>query len=226
MFWDYELSALFAKAGLTRWPLLICSIFGLAIILERSIYFLKIRFNLSKFTQKLFEFLNKNQFNNALELTQKSIHPASLIAGIYLNNLQNKYRENVLSREGSLAMERVEQRLRGLAVITHVAPLLGLLGTVAGLVAAFHEIELLNGYVQPGNLAGGIWEALLSTVFGLIVAIPCMVAFHLFEAWADQVARYMQAVVSQLDEYFGNQATYPFKVSAPSIDIDEINAAQ
>jgi len=210
---EQNISILFAKAGLTRWPLLICSIFALAIILERTIYFVRIRTDYENFTRELFILLRANKLMQAIHFCQKQINPIPLLACAYLQNLKNKRRESIMSRVGSFAIEKVESRLRGLATITHIAPLLGLLGTVAGLVTAFHEIELATGQVQAQQLAGGIWEALLSTVFGLIVAIPCMVAYHGFESRADRIARRMQCIVSELDEFFGNQKMMPFKSS-------------
>lgn len=162
----------------------------------------------------------------AVQLCQSYQNPVAKVAGVYLNNLDNKQRDSILSREGSFAIEKVEARLRGLATITHIAPLLGLLGTVAGLVSAFHEIELLGGGVQAENLAGGIWEALLSTVFGLIVALPCMVAYHSFEGKADKIARRMQSIVSELDQFYGNRGGTQFKSSDPDDDNETQNVAQ
>ena len=98
-----------------------------------------------------------------------------------------------------------------IAAIAHIAPLLGLIGTVTGLVSAFHQIERLGGSVQPSDLAGGIWSAMLTTVFGLVVAIPCMAAYHGFESWADRIARRMQFVVSELDEFFGKRSQSNFQ---------------
>ena len=74
---------------------------------------------------------------------------------------------------------------------------------MTGLVSAFHTIEKLGGVVQPSNLAGGIWEALITTVFGLVIAIPCMAAYHGFEHKADEIARCMQFAISELNEFFG-----------------------
>jgi len=176
----------------------------MAIILERGLYFLRLQFNYTKFRREIFQLLRSGKTTPAIELCQKYINPVAHLAATYLKNSDNKLRESILSREASFAIEKVERRLRGLATITHVAPLLGLLGTVAGLVAAFHKIELASGQVQTQSLAGGIWEALLSTVFGLIVAIPCMVAYHGFESSTDRIARRLQAIVSELDEFYGN----------------------
>jgi len=212
MIWGQNIGILFAKIGLTRWPLLICSAIGLAIIVERVVYYTKLRLDYASFSRKLFIHLRQNQLTEAVSLCQKSQNPVAHIAGIYLKNLKNKKRDGLLTREGSFAIEKVESKLRGLATITHVAPLLGLLGTVAGLVLAFHEIELTVGQVQVKNLAGGIWEALLSTVFGLIVAIPCMIAYHTFESVADRIARRMLTIISELDEFYGNDSPKDFRV--------------
>ena len=78
---------------------------------------------------------------------------------------------------------------------------MGLLGTVAGLVGAFHQIELKGGQVQPGDLASGIWSALLTTVCGLPIALPCLAAYHLLQSVAGRAALQMQWVTSQLDEW-------------------------
>jgi len=226
MFWNHNLTALFAKAGFTRWPLLLCSAIGVAIILERGYYYFRLRFDYSRFSRELFILLNGKQLMEAIHFCQDKPNPIPHIAGIYLRNFKNKRRDSILSREGSSAIEKVESRLRGLATITHVAPLLGLLGTVAGLVVAFHEIELSAGQVQAQSLAGGIWEALLSTVFGLIVAIPCMIAFHSFESQADRIARRMQSIVSELDEFFGNQSMRDFSPTDHKSDEASKNVAE
>lgn len=226
MLWDQSISTLFTKAGLTRWPLLACSVIGLAIIIERAWYYWRIRFDYGRFSRDLFILLRQNQLMKAIHLCQGLNHPVTQVASAYLKNLYNKRRDSILSREGTLAVEKVERRLRGLAMITHVAPLLGLLGTVAGLVSAFHQIQLLGGQVHAQNLAGGIWEALLSTVFGLVVAIPCMVAYHGYESQADKVVRQAQGIAAQLDEFFGNRPVKDFRVPETDKNADQLNAAE
>lgn len=194
------------------WPLLVCSIVGFAIILERTLYFLWLRLDYSRFSQELKELLVKRKMKEALLLCRKHANPIPKIAEQYLKNLNHdQLRGEILKREGSIALEKVETRLRALAAITHIAPLLGLLGTVTGLVAAFHRIEVLGGQVQPSDLASGIWEALLTTVYGLVIAIPCMAAYHSFESAADRIARRMQFMISELDEFFGKNSARDFK---------------
>lgn len=203
--------SLFSKGGFAMWPLLACSVIGVAIILERSIYLARLGLNYDRFLTKLKALLRADQMKEAIQHCRKQAHPAPRLAETYLKNIHlDSLRQNILRREGSEALEKVEGRLKILAAITHIAPLLGLLGTVTGLVTAFHEIELRSGAVQPGDLAAGIWEALITTVFGLIIAIPCMAAYHSFEGIADQIARRMQFIVSELDEFFGKKTPSSF----------------
>ncbi|HDP80540.1 MAG TPA: MotA/TolQ/ExbB proton channel family protein, partial [Spirochaetes bacterium] len=89
----------------------------------------------------------------------------------YLNR-EERAREEALKRAGSEAIENMERYLRGLSAIAHVAPLLGLLGTVTGIISAFSVISSMGGQVDVSSLAAGIWEALITTVAGLSVAIP------------------------------------------------------
>lgn len=221
MLWDQTLIGLFQKGGFAMWPLLACSILGLAIILERGVYFFRLRLDYEKFAGELKQQLLKRRLKEALALSHKHPNPVPRIAEHYLRNLKkDSLRNEVLKREGSVALEKIETRLRPLAALTHIAPLLGLLGTVTGLVTAFHQIEILGGQVQPGDLAAGIWEALITTVFGLVIAIPCMAAYHGFESAADRIARRMQFMVSELDEFFGKHSVGDFQAE----DIEAANA--
>ena len=86
-----------------------------------------------------------------------------------------------VSRVGSREIKELERYLRGLEVIANLSPLLGLLGTVLGMIKAFSKLESAGTKVDPTILAGGIWEALLTTAFGLSVAIPALAAFYLLE---------------------------------------------
>jgi biopolymer transport protein ExbB len=218
MFWDQNLIELFRKGGFAMWPLLGCSVLAVAIIAERGVYFWRLRFAYEKFSGQLKELLSKRKLKESLKLCRTHPNPVPRIAEQYLKNLKNdSLRGEILKKEGSFALEKIENRLQALAAITHITPLLGLLGTVTGLVTAFHQIELLGGQVQPSDLASGIWEALITTVYGLVIAIPCMAAYHGFESIADKVARRMQFIVSELDEFFGKHSASEFKAEDPEL---------
>ena len=99
-------------------------------------------------------------------------------------------------RLGSEELQRMERGFRTLAVLGNTAPLLGLLGTIVGMIKAFMVIEQAGGKVDAQALAGGIWEALLTTGVGLAVAIPVLLLLHLLEGMADRRARTMHAYAS------------------------------
>ena len=225
--WDQTLLKLFQKGGFTMWPLLLCSILAAAVIVERAIFFQLLRLHYDRFLEELKGLLSKRRYKEAREFCGRRGHPVCRIAAVYLDHLGNdRLRADVLKREGSYALEKVETRLRVLGALTHIAPLLGLLGTVTGLVGAFHRIELLSGQVQAGDLAAGIWEALITTVFGLVIAIPSMAAYHVFEAAADKVARHMKFIISELDGVFGKETETGFRVTDPEKVEESMKAVQ
>jgi biopolymer transport protein ExbB len=203
--WDQTLGQLLVRGGPVMWPLLGCSVLGLALILDRGLAHLRMRIDYQGFVEQMRVRVREGRLQEAAALCGANASPVAKAAGAYLAGLglDDEVRASVVEREGSLALEAAERRLRGLAAVAHVSTLLGLLGTVAGLVGAFHTIELSGGVVQPSDLASGIWEALLTTVFGLSIAIPCLIAFHAFESRADAMARRMSFTVSYLDQWLG-----------------------
>jgi len=106
----------------------------------------------------------------------------------------------VASRIGSDQLARMESGLRTLAWLGNTAPLLGLFGTITGMIKAFQVIEAAGGKVDAMVLAGGIWEAMVTTGAGLAVAIPVLFLLHFLEGLVDKRARSMQRVASMLIE--------------------------
>jgi biopolymer transport protein ExbB len=100
--------------------------------------------------------------------------------------------DSVASRYGSEELQRMERGFRTLSILGHTAPLLGLLGTVVGMIKAFMVIEVAGGQVDSQALAGGIWEAMLTTGVGLTVAIPILLLLHMLEGMADKRAHSMR----------------------------------
>ena len=111
--------------------------------------------------------------------------------------------EAEVSRVGSAQIRNLESWLRGLSSIAHLSPLLGLLGTVTGMITAFMRLEEAGSRVDPSILSGGIWEALLTTAFGLTVAIPAMAAFYYLEGEVDQVRAAMKDASIRVLRHFG-----------------------
>lgn len=221
MLWGQTLTEIFSRGSYAMWPLFLCSVLGAAVIFERLFFFIRIRFSQKNFHRVFFDLLKKGDMTEAVKYCRKAAHPVPRLAAVYLKNVRNdSMRSDLLKRESAIALKKVEAHLRILSAITHIAPLLGLLGTVTGLVSAFHQIELLGGTVQPSDLAGGIWEALLTTVFGLTIAIPCMAFYHIFETAADNICLQIQVLITDMDEFFTKQ-TNDENIKQPSSDRKE-----
>lgn len=106
----------------------------------------------------------------------------------------------VAVRTGSEQLQKMERGFRTLAVLGNTAPLLGLFGTIIGMIKAFMVIEQAGGKVDASALAGGIWEAMVTTGVGLAVAIPILLLLHLLEGMADRRAKKMRYCASLLIE--------------------------
>jgi len=192
------------KGGPIMWVILLCSIIAFAIIMDRALFFSLHRININRFKERLLSYLmrNKNPVSLPENLTRAK-HPVERIAKLYLEHLdkEKELREEILRREGMAELEKAEKRLWGLSIIAHITPLLGLLGTVTGMISLFHSIEMVQGQPTFHLLSGGIWEALLTTAFGLSVAVPSLMAYHFFEKQIENLSRQMMAIVSFLNEH-------------------------
>lgn len=202
-FWNHTLAELFDKGGFCMWPILACSILGLAVILDRSWTLARTYSSLRILAYRLEGLLRMGNFEEARALVCRSSRPLHRLTTVYLDHLDApaSLRTSILEREASEQIARLDVRMNWLATVASVSTLLGLLGTVTGLVTAFHQIELSGGTVQPSDLASGIWEALITTVFGLVVAIPALAAYHLLDHQAGRMALKMEWLISYLDEW-------------------------
>ncbi|MFP3868111.1 MAG: MotA/TolQ/ExbB proton channel family protein [Desulfobacteraceae bacterium] len=184
------------------WPILACSILALAIIFERAYFFLRYFNNYQNFMSQLLAHLQSRHPAQALNFCRQRHDPLAVMAQAYLENRQQppELQSEILKLRGSEEMERVERFLRGLATIGYLTPLLGLFGTVTGMIQAFRELQALGAQADVTALAGGIWEALLTTAFGLLVALPTLAAYHYFDSRAGRMANHMEFVVLRLKE--------------------------
>lgn len=181
--WEMSPIKLIQAGGPIMIPIILCSLFALAIVIEKIIYFSLIRTDTKSLKQNVFEQIKNNKIKEAIHSCEENKSPVGKIlkAGIIkFGSSREEIKENI--EDVSLyEIPRMESKLPALATIAHISPLLGLLGTVTGMTASFHTIQVraasLNP-VTPGDLAGGIGEALLTTVAGLMVAIPAYVAYN------------------------------------------------
>jgi biopolymer transport protein ExbB len=192
------------KGGVAIWPIVACSVVGLAILLERSIHFLRIRIRVRIFVRALIKEIDRSGEAGAAGWCGRRPGPVPTVGRVYLAHMDKttRLREEILAREGGQALQVCQRRLRALATIAGVSPLLGLLGTVMGMIEVFRRVEALGGQVSAVTLAGGIWEAMLTTAAGLAVAILCLIGANFFYRVVEHMRTDMQFVVSSLNEHF------------------------
>ncbi|NBS14365.1 MAG: MotA/TolQ/ExbB proton channel family protein [Verrucomicrobia bacterium] len=199
-----SLGDLFARGGSLMWVLLAFSFVALAVTVERVLTYTYYGFTPDRWFESILQKIRTSGVSSTLTQVSHCRHPVARVVQTYLEQIDRpaKIREDNVRRTGSHVLESVEKNLRILAALAHLSPLVGLLGTVIGMVLAFSQIQSIQGTVKPSDLAGGIWEALLTTVFGLVVAIPCMALYHAMEGHADKIARRMEWAVTALDDLF------------------------
>ena len=198
------MSALLIKGGWVMYPILLCSVTALAVVAERFIYYFWTKENYKVFLREIKKYLSAKDIKAAIRFSRARRTALSRIAMVYLRNINRKQQvlEDILHRTGSQQLKKMEERLPVLAVIAHLTPLMGLLGTVLGMITCFQKIQSIAGPADVNSLAGGIWTALLTTAFGLIVAIPVMAAYHFFENLVSNRADQMQYLISELNQIF------------------------
>lgn len=213
---------LLTKGGPLMIPIVLCSVVALTIILERGYYFFRNRDRIDGWMAQMEGLLSRDSLTEAKALCAEAGGPVARVmaVGLQLRQKSAEEREDILSRVGSEELRRLNGPLRGLGIVAHVSPLLGLLGTVTGMMAVFMKIQELGGDVDASILAGGIWEALITTAAGLTVAIPTMVFYHFFEGKIDLYYARMKEAVQILAERFGEkQATFGER-PAPVEDVE------
>jgi len=191
--------ALIIKGGLVMIPIIALSIIGLAMILERAWTLWKIRLDIPQFAQEIFLHLERGQFQKALERCGKVKHPIADVfkLGILNRTLKREEIESMMEREGDEQVQYLEQYLGALIIIIGVEPMLGFLGTIIGLIQAFMAWEQLGSNITVSALASGIYQAMITTAGGLIVAIPYYVIYHLIVGKIKSHAQEMT--------YYGNE---------------------
>jgi biopolymer transport protein ExbB len=199
--------SLILKGGPIMIPIILLSIAGLAIILERLWTLWKIRLNIAQFAEQIFLLLEKRQFQRALELCETVSHPVADVFKLGILNRGSKREEieSMMAREGEEQIQYLEQYLGALLIIIGVEPMLGFLGTIVGLIRAFMAWEQLGSNITVSALAAGIYQAMITTAAGLSVAIPAYILYHLIvgkiKNHAQEMSYYSNELIDVLSKF-------------------------
>jgi biopolymer transport protein ExbB len=191
---------MFFKGGLLMWPILVCSVIAVAVVIERFFALRRAQLDVGQFMMKLKSIFHQGDLSAVEAFCAQKDAP---IARIIRRGLQKhdqgpeKLREAV-ENAGREEVYHLEKHLSILASVAGIAPMLGFLGTVTGMIAAFQRIETLGGTVNPSDLAGGIWEALLTTAYGLFVGIPALAAYNWLVTRVRRLVHEMEVTTTEM----------------------------
>jgi biopolymer transport protein ExbB len=181
------------SGGWLMLPIIICSVISAAIIFERLWTLQLARVLPKNLTRQVWEWVSKNQLNHT---HIESLHKGSPLGEILAAGLTNRHRDREIIKEsiedaGRQVVHDLERYLNSLGTVAAITPLLGLLGTVIGMVKVFAAITT-HGVGDPTVLAGGISEALITTAAGLSVAIPSLIAYRYLRGRVDALSVRME----------------------------------
>src|SRR3989338_418945 len=184
-------------------PILLCSVVAFAVMIEKLMYIRRISINTRKFMGEISYSLKRSRADEAIEMCDKSPGPLPKVlrAGILKYDRARQEVKEAIEDAALHEIPKLEKNIGVLATIAQISPLLGFLGTAIGLVGIFQKIQVkaaaLNP-VTPADISGGIWQALIAMVAGLLVAIPTVAAYNYFVNKVNYIIREMEISATDL----------------------------
>ncbi len=204
-----DLFSIFLKGGFIMWLILACSVIGLMVIIDRFIVLRKAKINIPAFMVRIRGFIKKRDISGAISHCMQENSPVSNIIrkGLKKYKLGHERVQEAIENAGRQEVSKLEKGLPILATVAGIAPLLGFLGTVTGMITTFMTIQDLQGSANPSDLAGGIWEALITTAFGLIVGIPALAFYNYFLNAVKKLVGDMETVANDVVDIIQDTST-------------------
>ncbi|MEE8109716.1 MAG: MotA/TolQ/ExbB proton channel family protein [bacterium] len=214
------------RGGLVMYPIILCSVLALGVFLERLVNLRRKRILHQDFISGIRRLWMRRDIEKALQLCKAHDISISRIlrAGLLRHNISLADMERAIEGAGRHEVALLTVNLRVLGVVANLAPMLGLLGTVVGMIKAFHVISQ-GGTGNPGLVASGISEALLTTAAGLIVGIPSLAAYHYFRSKIDRYVYEMEHISLEIVERVSRERTPEEGMAAASAGVREEAAA-
>lgn len=198
---------LFHKGGPVMYLLVACSLFTVAVAVERFLYYRSVSAGTPAVQLKLLPLLEKQKFTEAIQLCEQ-LAP-NVLASVALSGLVAYQRgsqlENALESGAMLAAARLRERLDDLSMVVTLAPLLGLLGTVIGMIQSFSVLNVQAG--QPLAITGGVGEALIATATGLSVATLALVLHSYFSRRVNRIITDIEQIAALVVGYVSAKKT-------------------
>lgn len=194
---------IFVKGGWVMYLLISLSIYSLGIVLFKAYQFITSAALNTAFIDRVMTYVKRGELTDAAKQLSGEKGPVARIMRVAIDCILNremsmKSREAEISRIGSGELRYLESHMRGLEMAATTAPLIGLMGTVIGMIKAFSKLSEAGSRIDPSMLAGGIWEALVTTAGGLVVAIPSLAAYYIIDSLIERVRATMRDVTIQV----------------------------
>lgn len=190
---DILTNNIIVKGGWVMIPIILGSIIALGLTVERGMLLWKIRLDVKKFTDEIFSLLERGHTDLAIEACAKTEHPVGKVFSVGLAHRGDDpiEIERYMEHTGNEEVTVLEKNMHVFLVIVGVEPMLGFLGTIIGLIGAFMAWEAAGASVTVEKLAGGIYQAMITTAGGLSVAIPYYIIYSIYMNRINGVAREM-----------------------------------
>jgi len=197
------------KGGFLLWLLLFASIVALGLFIERVLFYHRSQINTDQFMKGIRNVLQRGSLTEAISICDETPGPVAQVVKMSIlkhDRPRDEIRE-AIEDVGLVEVPRLEKNLVALATIAHCAPLVGLLGTVFGLIRCFQTISEKAQPVLAGDISPGVWQALLCTAAGLIVAIPSYVGYNYLVSRVDGIVLDMEKCATEMVNYFAARAS-------------------
>lgn len=183
-----------SKGGPLMWLLLACSILAIGVFLERLFLFHRSTINVGEFLQGLSNLIRKKNYAEALQVSAGTPGPVARVihSAIIRHELPRSDLKEIVQESGQLEVPRLERYLSVMLTIAYITPLLGLLGTVLGLVDTFVKFNIVSGQATIGDLSEGVYQSLITSAAGLAVAIPTFILYSYLSTFARNLMHDME----------------------------------
>ncbi len=181
-------------------PILLCSVIAIAVIIERSIFFKKINYDYRLIVANNLRLIEEKKIDEASALNRRYSGPIVGMIEVVMNRLESKkLRERIIMESSEEAIRTIEKYVGTISTVATISPMLGLLGTVTGMMKSFSGLSKI-GQAAHDLLAYGIAEALITTAMGLLVAIPSLIFYNYMVSRVDYYIKEVEYVANTLSE--------------------------
>ncbi len=191
---------LMVKGGWIMWPILACSVTAAILFLERVFHLHRAQIKREDFLNGIYTIVNRGNTAEAVSICDQTPGPVAHIVrtGLLHGDERSEELKQTITKAGLSEIPRLEKNLGGLLTIAQITPLLGLMGTIIGLIRVFMAMEQNAPLAEIGDLSAGIWQALVTTAVGLCVSIPSFAGYNFLLSRVEAITLNMEYAAEEL----------------------------